>query len=207
MLMIRFCDSTTLRTTACRRSKIKALAAALIGCGSLFPLTARAATIDFNEANSNYDSTLDPDAGATPNWIDSTQAVPAAPPAVPPTNAPVGIPAASDDAFVRNGGTATITSAITNLTFSVGAAHTLYTDDGTNIIQTETGGDGTVNMTGGSLSGSGANGLTLKLGGVGLSAAGSPVFTGTFNQSGGVVNMSVGGNPGSIINIGSQGST
>jgi hypothetical protein len=205
--MIRNYDFPTLRTTARRRSKIKALTAALFGLGLLLPSFAHAATIDFNEPNSNYDSALDPDLGATPNWIDTTQAVPAAPPAVPPSNAPVSIPAATDDAVVRNNGTATITSAVVNNSFSVGAARTVYTDDGTNIIQTEAGGNGTVNMTGGSLSGSGANGLALRLGGVGLSTAvpASPVFTGTFNQSGGTVNLSVGGNPGSILVIGASG--
>jgi hypothetical protein len=166
----------------------------------LFSPPARAATIDWNvnPGPANYDSALDPDAGATPNWIDTTQAVPAAPPAVPPSNAPVGIPAAGDDAFVRNGGTAQITSAITNLSFTVGSSRTLYTDDGTNIIATEVGGAGTVNMTGGSLAGSGANGLALRIG------AG---FTGTFNLSGGTISQSVGGNPGSIITVGSAGNT
>jgi hypothetical protein len=183
------------------------VAAALTGSTLLFAPSLRAATIDFNEANSNYDSALDPDAGATPNWIDTTQAVPAAPPAVPPTLAPVGIPAAGDDAVVRNGGTATITSAISNLSFNIGVGRTVYTDDGVNIIQTEAGGNGTVNMTGGSLIGSGANGLTLSLGGTGLASAGSPTYTGTFNHSGGVVTSNVSGNPGSSIRIGNQAAT
>ncbi|MFO0790004.1 MAG: hypothetical protein U0805_11160 [Pirellulales bacterium] len=205
--MIRFYDRTTLQTTLRMRVSMRALGTALVGSSLLFAAVASAATIDFNTAVGNYDSALDPDAGATPNWIDTTQAVPAAPPAVPPTNAAVGIPAASDDAFVRNGGTATITSAVVNNSFGVGAARTVYTDDGVNVIQNEAGGNGTVNMLSGSLSGSGANGLALRLGGVGLSAAGSPVFTGTFNQSGGTVNLSVGGNPGSVLVIGSQGTT
>lgn len=198
--MLRICDWTTLRQRARRRSRLGPLAVAFAGTVLLFSPPARAATIDWNvnPGPANYDSALDPDAGATPNWIDTTQAVPAAPPAVPPSNAPVGIPAPGDDAFVRNGGIAEITSAITNLSFTVGASRTLYTDDGTNIIQTEVGGPGTVNMTGGSLSGSGPTGLALRIG------AG---FTGTFNQSGGTVNMSVGGNPGSILTIGSSGNT
>src|SRR5215207_8215735 len=115
MLMLRICDWTTLRSGARRRSRLKPLAVAFVGTVLLFVPSIRAATIDFNEANSNYDSALDPDLGATPNWIDTTQAVPVAPPAVPPSNAPVGIPAAGDDAFVRNGGIAEITSAVTNL--------------------------------------------------------------------------------------------
>jgi hypothetical protein len=182
---------------------------AFAGTVLLFVPSVRAATIDWNvnPGPANYDSALDPDAGATPNWIDTTQAVPAAPPAVPPTNAPVGIPAAGDDAVVRNGGIAEITSAISNLSFNVGVNRTLYTDDGTNIIQTEVGGNGTVNMIGGSLTGSGANGLQLSLGGTGLASAGSPTFTGTFNQSGGIVSSTVSGNPGSIIRIGNQSAT
>ena len=97
---------------------------------------------------------------------------------------------------------------VTNLyVFRWAFPRTLYTDDGVTVTQTEVGGNGTVNMTGGSLTGSGANGLTLRLGGVGLAAAGSPVYTGIFNQSGGTVTMGVTGNPGSIITIGSQGTT
>src|SRR3954454_17813402 len=201
MLMLRICDWTTLRPRARHRSRLKPLAVAFAGAVLLTAPTVGAATIDWNvnPGPANYDSALDPDAGATPNWIDTTQAVPASPPAVAPTNAPVGIPAAGDDAVVRNGGIAEITSAITTLSFNVGVNRTLYTDDGTNIIQTEVGGNGTVNMTGGSLTGSGVNGLQLSLGGTGLASAGSPTFTGTFNQSGGTVISTVSGNPGSII--------
>ena len=201
--MLRYCEWSTLGRVVRRRSKIKVLATALLGSSFLLP-TAHAATVDFNEANSNYDSSLDPDLGATPNWLDTTQAVPVAPPAVPPTNAPVSIPANTDDAFVRNNGTATITSAVINNSFWIGSARTVYTDDGVTVIENEAGGNGTVNMTGGSLSGSGPNGLTLRLGGVGLESAGSPVYTGTFVQSGGTVTM---GATASTINIGSQGTT
>src|SRR6188472_2677658 len=153
MLMLCICDETILRPRARHRSRLTPLAVVLAGAVLLFSPPARAATIDWNvnPGPANYDSALDPDAGATPNWIDTTQAVPATPPAVPPSDAPVGIPAAGDDAFVRNGGIAEITSAVTNLSFTVGGSRTLYTDDGTNIIQTEVGGTGTVNMTGGSL--------------------------------------------------------
>ena len=203
------CDWKKLRLAARNRSRLTPLAVALTGATLLFTPSLRAATIDWNvnPGPANYDSALDPDVGATPNWIDTSQAVPVAPPAVPPTNAPVGIPAAGDDAFVRNGGTVEITSAITNLTFTVGTSRTLYTDDGVNIIENEVGGNGTVNMTGGSLAGSGANGLTLSLGGTGLASAGSPTYTGIFNHSGGTVTSNVSGNPGSIIRIGNQAAT
>src|SRR4051812_32024596 len=140
MLMIRFCDLTTLRTTVRRRSKIKALAAALVGCGSLLPLIAQAATIDFNVASGNYDSALDPDAGATPNWIDTTQTNTTIIPVSIPSNAPVGIPGTSDDAFVRNGGTAEISSATTQRSLNVGVNRTLVTDDGITITPNELGG-------------------------------------------------------------------
>jgi hypothetical protein len=205
--MIRFYDWAT-RWAARQRVHRKSLAAALVAAALLQPTFARAATIDWNVVGpENYNSALDPDAGATPNWKDTTQANTTVIPVSVPSNAPVGVPAAGDDAFVRNGGTATITSAISNLTFSVGFPRTLFSDDGTTITQTEVGGNGTVNMTGGSLTGSGANGLTLRLGGVGLASAGSPVYTGTFTQSGGTVTMGVAGNPGSSITIGTQGTT
>src|SRR4051812_22992063 len=148
--MIRFCDWETTKWAARERAHRKSLVAALAAAVLLPTTFSRAATIDWNVAGpENYNSALDPDAGATPNWKDTTQAVPATPPAIPPSNAPVGVPAAGDDAFVRNGGTAEITSAISNLSFSVGFPRTLYTDDGVNVIQNEVGGNGTVNMTGG----------------------------------------------------------
>jgi hypothetical protein len=204
--MLRICDWTTLRLVARYRSHLPPLVTALVG-GVFLTSSARAATIDWNvnPGPANYDSALDPDAGATPNWINTTQTNTSVFPVSVPTNAPVGIPATTDDAFVRNGGTATITSAVSNLSFTVGSDRQLYTDDGVSVITaTEVGGNGTVNMTGGSLSGSGPNGLTLSLGGTGLAAAGSPTFTGTFNQSGGIVNDTLTGNPGSIIRIGNQ---
>ena len=166
---------------------------------------ATADTIDWNvnPGPANYDSALDPDLGATPNWINTTQTNTTIIPVSIPSNAPVGIPAAGDNAFVRNGGIAEITSAVTNLSLAVGAARTLYTDDGVTITETEVGGNGTVNMTGGSLDGSGGI-LQLRLGGVGLLSAGSPVYTGIFNQSGGTVTM---GTNTSVLTIGSQGTT
>src|SRR3954454_7513891 len=147
MLMLRICDLTTLRPGARRRSRLKPLAVAFAGAVLLTAPMVRAATIDWNvnPGPANYDSAQDGDAGATPNWIDTTQAVPATPPATPPSNAPVGIPAPGDDAFVRNGGIAEITSAtgaVTNNSFTVGASRTLYSDgvDANNnpiIVQTE----------------------------------------------------------------------
>ena len=95
--MIRFYDSARTQWAARQRVHRKSLATALAAAALLQPTFARAATIDWNVAGpENYNSALDPDAGATPNWKDTTQAVPATPPAVPPTNNPVGIPAAGD---------------------------------------------------------------------------------------------------------------
>ena len=212
--MIRFYDWATMQWAARQRVHRKSLAVALAAAVVLPTAFARAATIDWSVAGpENYDSTVPPDTGGTLNWTDTTQANTTAIPVSVPTNNPVSMPAAADDVFVRNGGTATISSAtnttgaVSNDRFTVGFGRTLVTDDGVTITQTEVGGNGTVNMTGGSLTGSGANGLTLRLGGVGLPAAGSPVYTGIFNQSGGTVTMGVAGNPGSSLTIGSQGTT
>jgi len=70
---------------------------------------ASAATIDFNTATGNYDSALDPDAGATPNWIDLS------------TSTSVGIPASGDDAYVRNGGTIAMTASELVTSLRIGA--------------------------------------------------------------------------------------
>lgn len=213
--MLRICDWTTLRLEARRRSRLKPLAVAFAGAVFLFVASVHAAPLDFAVVTGNYDSALDafPD-DATNNWLDTTQSNVSVIPVSVPSATLLQVPAAGDDVFVRNGGTMTISSAsttpgnpagtVSSLTLNVGFPRTLVTDDGVTIFQNEVGGNGTVNMTGGTLLGSGLNGLTLRLGGV-SSLTGNPIFTGKFNQSGGVVNLSVSGNPGSIINIGSQG--
>src|SRR3954452_9315945 len=112
LLMIRSCDWPTPRLAARYRSHLKPLWAVLAAVLLLNPSFTRAATIDWNVAGTaNYDSALDPDAGATPNWIDTTQTNTTVIPVSIPSNAPVGIPGNNDDAFVRNGGTVEITSA------------------------------------------------------------------------------------------------
>jgi hypothetical protein len=203
--MLCICDRTTLRLGGRRWSRLKPLAVAFAGAVLLlFTPSVYAAPLDFAVVTGNYDSSQDafPD-DATNNWLDTTQTNVSVIPVSIPSPTLISVPLSSDDVFVRNGGTATISSAtngtgaVSNLTFNVGAPRTLVTDDGTTIFQNEVGGNGTVNMTGGTLAGSGAIGLTMKLGGTGLAAAGSPVFAGTFNQSGGTVNMSVGSSSGS----------
>src|SRR5690349_8873117 len=97
MLMLRIRELTT----PLKAWKGRLLPLVLSGAVVLPPM-ASAATIDFNTAAGNYDSALDPDAGATPNWVDLTT--------TPGSPVPVGIPASTDDAYVRNGGTVSMTA-------------------------------------------------------------------------------------------------
>src|SRR6478752_4885314 len=154
MLMIRIFDSATPLVVGRRRRYLKSPCAALAAVLLLNPSFVNAGTIDWNVAGTaNYDSALDPDAGATPNWIDTTQTNTTVVPVSIPSNAPVGIPGNNDDAFVRNGGTAVITSATTQRSLNVGVNRSVFTDDGVVISEAEQGGNGTVNMTGGSILG------------------------------------------------------
>ena len=83
---------------------------AVLSVAALLPSLATAATIDFNTATGNYNSALDPDSGATPNWIDLA------------TSTPVGVPATTDDAYVRNGGTVAITNNVVATSVRIGAS-------------------------------------------------------------------------------------
>lgn len=213
--MLRICDWTTQQLAGRHGPLQKPLWAVLAVVLLLNPSLTRAATIDWNVVGpENYDSALDPDAGATPNWKDTTQTT-ITYPVSPPSNAPVGVPGNDDDAAVRNGGTAVITSATIQKSLNVGVARTLYTDDGVSaVIQTEAGGNGTVNMTGGSITGTAdvpnsKFGTQIRLGGAGLN---NEVWTGTFNQSGGKITLNVGSGSGStssnlIIGNGASSST
>jgi hypothetical protein len=195
--MIRICDSATPQLAGRHRARLKFLWAVLAAVLLLNSSFVRAATIDWNVAGTaNYDSALDPDGGLTPNWIDTTQSNTTTIPVSVPSNAPVGIPGNNDDAAVRNGGTVEITSATTQRSLNVGVNRTLYTDDGTTISTSEQGGDGTVNMLGGSIIGPvdlvGPDfryGTQIRLGGTGL---GAQNYTGIFNQSAGKITLNVG---------------
>src|SRR6188472_557346 len=119
--MLRICDSAPLQLAGRHRPRLKSLWAVFAAALLLNPSFVRAATIDWNVAGTaNYDSALDPDAGATPNWIDTTQSNTTTIPVSIPSNAPVGIPGNNDDAAVRNGGTVEITSATIQRSLNVG---------------------------------------------------------------------------------------
>jgi hypothetical protein len=204
--MLRICDWTTLRLRVRSWSFAKPLAVAVAGTVLLFAPSARAATIDFNVANGNYDSSLDvfPD-DATVNWIDTTFA-PAGPggvpPAVLPTNAPVSVPATTDDAYVRNNGTVIISQNQTALSFRIGASRSMLDPgDPTNTATIEVGLPGTLNWTGGNITG-GASGPVLRVGERDNTT--NTNFTGTVNQSGGKISLIASG---SALTIGANGTT
>src|SRR4051812_28846332 len=126
MLMLRIFGLTTPLRPRNGRSR-KRLLPFVLSLAVVLPSFASAATIDFNTATGNYDSALDPDAGATPNWIDLS------------TSTPVSIPAAADDAYVRNSGTVAVTANVNVTSLRIGASRLVTNPDTTT---TEFGGPG-----------------------------------------------------------------
>jgi hypothetical protein len=159
------------------------------GTALLFAPYARAATIDFNTATGNYDSALDPDAGATPNWIDLS------------TSTPVGIPAAADDAYVRNGGTVAMTASEVVTSLRIGASRIVTNPDTTT---TELGGSGILNWTAGDLTSPVVAGPILRVGERATSTAGTVDLVGTVNQTGGKISLT---NTASALTVGASGTT
>ncbi len=133
--MFCYYDLTTLRLAVRRRP----LAATLFVPALLFPAFAEAASIDFNVATGNYDSTLDP-GPPHDNWITTLDG----------SGTPVTVPATTDDAYVRNNGTVSVTANVQNNTFRIGASNVITLPD---TSTQEIGQPGELDWTGGEITG------------------------------------------------------
>lgn len=187
--MLRIYDWTTLRSAICRRAHFRPLAVTLVGAALVISPAAEAATIDFNAVSGNYDSTLDPGPPHS-NWITTLDG----------SGTPVSVPATTDDAYVRNNGTVTVTANVQNNTFRIGASNVITLPDTTT---QQIGQPGTLNWTGGVITG-GANGPALYVGE--RDDATNTNFTGTVNQNGATTKISL-PSTSSVLTIGRNGST
>src|SRR3954466_6803788 len=112
MLMLRYRDLTSLQAISNGRARMKLFL--VVSCVAILflPSFVNAATIDFEAATGNWNSALD---GPTvTNWADRTTN-----PLVP---AFMTIPATTDTASVRNGGTVTVSAAQTISILQLGFA-------------------------------------------------------------------------------------
>lgn len=186
--MLRYCDWTTLRLVARQGACQKPLSSALVGAVLLLPSFAAAATIDFNVASGNYNSSLDP-GPPHDNWIDLS------------TSTPVNVPAAADDAYVRNNGTVAVTANVNVTSLRIGASRIVTNPDTTT---TELGGAGILNWTGGDITSPVVAGPILRVGERATSTAGTVDLPGTVNHSGGKISLT---NTASALVVGASGTT
>jgi hypothetical protein len=204
--MLRYRDWTTLQAISNGRSLRKLLSAVSCVAILLLPSFASAAIIDFEVATGNWDSSLDvfPD-DATVNWADRTTA-----PLVPVF---VSIPATTDTASIRNGGTVSVTTSQTIAILQLGFAGRQVELDPINApgVLTDVATNGAMSVTGGTftagqlLIGKALNGVVTQSGGD-IAASTSTNFdlgdsgstnpgTGTYTMTGGTITM-IGGTNG-----------
>ena len=185
--MIRFLDFATSPVALKGRTR-KIVLPLMLSAAAFFPSLASAATIDFNVASGNYDSALD--AGPPhDNWIDLT------------TSTPLSVPAAADDAYVRNNGTVDVTANVNVTSLRIGASRIVTNPDTTT---TELGGSGILNWTAGDITSPVVAGPILRVGERATSTAGTVDLPGTVNHSGGKISLT---NTASALVIGASGST
>src|SRR4051812_18619126 len=212
MLMLRYRDWTTPPAISNGKSRMTLFSA--VSCVVLLFLApfAHAATIDFEVAAGNWDSSLDafPD-DATVNWADRTTA-----PLVPVF---VSIPATTDTASIRNGGTATVSTSQTIAILQLGFAGRMVELDPTGApgVLTDVATNGAMSVTGGTftagqlLIGKAFNGVVTQSGGD-IAATASTNFdlgdggstnngTGTYTMTGGTITMTGGTNGNNGIEV------
>jgi len=160
--MIHFYDGKTIRFKWQSTSAQRVLFAVL-AAAAVWPPSVRAATIDLNVATAIYP-------GVSGDWIDYS------------TNDATVVPAVGDTIYVRNNGAMSINADTVPaaLSYRIGAARL-----DTNSVQQ--GQPGTLDISAGNVLGSSANGPEIRVGE--RDDASNTNFTGTVNQTGGVITL------------------